>query len=139
MNPWVYVGIHPYHRTIAVQRLKASNTSLKGLLETVAFVFDVTEEQLLSTSRKHRIVLARHAFCKVARNLSYNYSQIAGFLSKNHATIINSVKQADALVETYSVFSEPFHKLEDVIIEANIKEESKKLREKHERILLQPG
>lgn len=144
MNPWVFVGIHPLERYNAIKKLKSLDSSLEGILEASSFVFGVTKEQMLGKSRAHLIVLARHAFCKIADLYCFSTRTAIGeHLNRHHATAIHSIKTASNMLDTYPEFKKKYLELEDVILYTKLQKEKEKEKPsnsiKNEGILLQPG
>jgi chromosomal replication initiation ATPase DnaA len=113
MNHWVYPGLDHKARIFALNASKSSQIDLNGLLDCCCFVYDITPEEMRSESRIQHLVFARHAFVKIARDSTgMSYSSIADYIGKrNHATALNSYRQADALIQTYEPFAVNFNKI----------------------------
>lgn len=81
-------------------------TELEDLLHRTAEAFELTPRDILSRSRKSRIVKPRHAFCYVAYMvLDYKYSSIGEFLGgRDHSTVVHAVSVAHDLREQDVVF-----------------------------------
>jgi len=83
--------------------------SLSNVLDSVVEITGVPSYQVIGKSRMKEIAMARHLFCYMAR-LHTNASLLAigEFLSgRDHATVMNSVKVANDMIDTdYGFFVE---------------------------------
>lgn len=61
---------------------------------------DVWLEDVLSRSKKHKIVLVRFIICYYLRQKFLTFEEIGKILGRNHATIVYALKQYDNLVAT---------------------------------------
>ena len=130
MNHWIYPGLDHKTRIFALNASKSSQVDLNGLLDCCCFVYDVTPEEMRSTSRVQQLAFARHAFVKIARDATgMSYTAIAYYLGKrNHATAVNSYRQAGALIDTYPAFAKNFDKIISLSTKAdNVKQAAKLL------------
>lgn len=75
----------------------------KRLIQTVNeyFLVDIT-----STSRKRELIDIKHAFRFGMRKLGYRVADIGRMIGCDHATVVNSVKVANNLIETEPAFKE---------------------------------
>ena len=79
--------------------------TIEEIFEYTAQTFGLTKDELASRSRKQPIARARHAFCLAARKLTDTpLTGIAAVLGRDHTTVMHSVKQAEILAETDTVF-----------------------------------
>jgi Trp operon repressor len=72
---------------------------------------DVPMEEILSKTRKRSVVEARMMVSKLLLNEGLSYSEIARFLSKDHATIIHYRNLHDDLIDSDPQYREKFEKL----------------------------
>lgn len=69
------------------------NEIYKQITKRVCALFDVTEEQLKSKSRKHEITQARHVWNYLIKKiLGWSCESIGDLSSRHRATIMNSMK-----------------------------------------------
>lgn len=87
---------------------------LRLIMGSVCYSFGVDSQSFLSQIRKRDFVFARHAFCFLARtHTNHTLPSIGGFLgNRNHATIINSIKQCSDLLEFHPEFKRKYQKSE---------------------------
>lgn len=73
--------------------VKQDNQMMK-ILDIVSDVTLVIKHDVLSRNREFEIASARHLFCYIAyMHHRYSLKKIGLFLSRDHSTVINSVKQ----------------------------------------------
>lgn len=113
MNHWIYAGLAHRSKIFALNASKSSQRDLNSLLDCCCFVYDITPEQMKSEARFQNLVFARHSFVKIARDSTgMSYTAIADYVGKrNHATALNSYKQAEALLDTYQPFAIKFNQI----------------------------
>lgn len=133
MNYWVYPGLEYREKILALNASKSSQVNLNGVLDCCSFVFDASPEELKSPSRLQHLALARHAFVKIVRDRTgMSYESIAEYLGKrNHATAVNSYRQAEALIETDKYFRQNYRKILALMVKV------KNVREANELLNLQ--
>ena len=133
MNYWVYPGLEHKEKILALNASKSSQVNLNGVLDCCSFVFDASPEELKSPSRLQHLALARHAFVKIVRDRTgMSYQAIADYMGKrNHATAVNSYRQAEALIETDKQFRQNYRKILALMVKV------KNVREANELISLQ--
>lgn len=133
MNYWVYPGLDHKEKILALNASKSSQVNLNGVLDCCSFVFDASPEELKSPSRLQHLALARHAFVKIVRDRTgMSYESIAEYLGKrNHATAVNSYRQAEALIETDKYFRQNYRKILALMVKV------KNVREANELLNLQ--
>lgn len=66
---------------------------------------------IFDKSRKENVVFVRKAFCKKAFDEIPNYSVLARFLNRNHATIIHHVKDMNHLLTYNDYFKKRYNRL----------------------------
>lgn len=87
-----------------------------AVLQMVCWECNVAKTMLLGRSRKQDVVFARHLAAKLLRESGNSLKQVAMVLRrKNHTTIINSEKQADALLETDKDFLTKYNKIKSTL------------------------
>lgn len=120
MNYWSYPGLEHREKILAINASKSSQVNLHGILDCCSFVFDASPEELKSPSRLQHLALARHAFVKITRDRTgMSYAGIAEYLGKrNHATAVNSYRQAEALIETDKYFRQNYRKILALMVKA---------------------
>jgi chromosomal replication initiation ATPase DnaA len=62
------------------------------------FIHDVPVS-IMDDTRKRPIVIYRQVFCKIARLMGYSMTNIGKYISRDHATVIHSIKTVDNLIE----------------------------------------
>ena len=73
--------------------------NIDELKKTVSDVFNITVLQLDSRTRERHVVEARQCAMHILRSkTSYSLAVIAGFFSKDHATVIHSCKTVESLL-----------------------------------------
>ena len=94
MNPYIYPGLQ------STQVLKPHEL-LDKLVKIICRNRGITEQDLMSKSRLHSLVMSRHEFCFLARNKTkLSLNMIGALIGKNHATVLHSIKTWENLLET---------------------------------------
>jgi len=90
---------------------------LCGILEVAAIAFGMSADCLISKSRRLDCVLARHAYCLAARELTgLSSMKIGRVINRHHATVLNSYRAAEALIETrHTSFVEKYNHLKNLL------------------------
>ena len=97
----------------------------------------IKKYDLMHKSREQEYMFKRHYFCYFLRTLGYTFEEIGRILNKNHATIINSVKMANDLMEYKDdKFSRVVYKLEHELNEVDLVPVWKLNTEKKESVFL---
>jgi len=98
MHPYVYVGIH-YKEIVkepkkVTPKLKKLRFTRAQILEIVANECEVTKEEIMSRSRRHTIVDARHLYFVALRlKFKLNLSAIGKLVNnRDHTTVIHGLK-----------------------------------------------
>lgn len=101
MNPWIYVGLKGTDKFLATCRYRrVDEKSTRLALEAIATVFEVEVEELIGKRRLQHIAEARHAYCYILHSTTrLSLRGIADPILRHHATVINSVKIAERLIE----------------------------------------
>ena len=96
MNYWVVPGLITKNHEVVNY----------GLVRSIcAGVFDITEEEFETKSRKRDIVNARQVCMHVLHTkLGYKKNPISRAMNKNHATVLSGIKAVDNLLESDKVF-----------------------------------
>lgn len=125
-------------RLMVLNRHTSAKADLNGILDCCSMVFNVTRDDILGQCRKQEYALARHAFVKLARERTQeSFTSIADFLGKrNHATAVNGMKRAEALIETYKIFRDQYNMCESLLTKAETIEGAYKLMELSDKIKL---
>ena len=137
-SPWVYAGLKHPMKLMVLNRHTSASADLNGILECCSIVFNVTRDDILGQCRKQEYALARHAFVKLARERTQeSFTSIADFLGKrNHATAVNGVRRAEALIETYKLFRDQYEMCESLLNKAETVKETYKMQQLAERLRL---
>ena len=137
-SPWVYAGLKQRSRLFLINRHTSSHADLNGILECCTIVFSASRDDILGSCRKHEFALARHAFVKLARDRTHeSYAVISEYLGKrNHATAVNSFKQANVLIETYPMFRDKYEMTARLLKKAETIKEAHNLEKLSERLEL---
>lgn len=116
-SPWIYAGLDYPKRIAILNRQKSNHSDLKKILEACSEVFDVDISDMTGPCRKQKFAMARHAFCKIARDrTSETYASIGRFLGgRDHATVVNSKRKATDLVDTFPWFRDRYEMCERLI------------------------
>ena len=90
---------------------------IKKVIKKVASFYDLTEENILSHSRKKEFVKPRQITMYILRNeLKYSYSNIAEKLGhRDHTTVIHACKKIEEEVKKNPVFSQEITILKDAL------------------------
>lgn len=135
---WVYAGLKHPMKLMVLNKHTSARADLNGILDCCSMVFDVTRDDILGQCRKQEYALARHAFVKLARDkTSESFTSIADFLGKrNHATAVNGMRRAEALIETYKLFRDQYNMCESLLKKAETIKEVYVMLELSERLKL---
>ncbi len=106
--------IRQFRQTITdTFRLDKGENSIESIFKAVLNEFDVTPDEIFSVSRRKHIVIPRHLIRWMLHNRysgsRFTLWQIAQLTKKNarhndHATVLNSIKVVDNLIETDADF-----------------------------------
>lgn len=66
-------------------------TTLDEVLEAAAATFKVNRADILSDSRKHEILKARHVACYAAHLMGHSHSHIGREIGRDHTTVMSAV------------------------------------------------
>lgn len=70
------------------------------VMRCVCQVFQLTPDDIYSTTRKQQIIYARHTFNHICRTrLNMSLESIGRIINRDHSTIIHSVRQTNDLIE----------------------------------------
>jgi len=96
---------------------------MQEIMEIVCKAFSVSEEELRGPSRVKSISHARHAYCYLCTKLDplMTLMQVGQSISRDHSTIINSVKKTEDLRLTDYHFTASFNMCLDAIADSNSK------------------
>ena len=124
--PMVYVGI-----------VSGSSIEFRDIIGIVASQFEVTIDQLTSSTRKREISEARMAFFwfamkyREAQGGAVTLKEIGGAVNRDHATVLHGVKVAKNLIEMDKKYAEKIRQLEYAFnIKENPEEEKKRRQNK---------
>ena len=82
------------------------------IIKEVCTEFDVRLDDVMSDKRDRDYVYARHMICLLLRERTLlTLKRIGYMLSRDHTTIIYSVKSASNLIETYDVYRAKYHNI----------------------------
>lgn len=86
---------------------------LQGIAERVCPFFNISVEELQSSSRKDNLIQARTVFCFIAYRVvrCANFSMIGEFLNRDHSTTIHSLKRFVEMYIVYKSFSDKLYKI----------------------------
>jgi chromosomal replication initiation ATPase DnaA len=78
-----------------------ANNNVIKLKSAVCEYYRINWKDILSTSRLHDIVMARHMFCWFG-STHYNYkkSYLAAHLNRHHTTVIHSINSVKDILDT---------------------------------------
>ena len=77
--------------------------SICNVLETTCSVLGITKEQVRSSERLAKIVYARHIFCYLAYNTTFNKTlkEIGKFINRDHASVIHGKLKIQTQIDLY--------------------------------------
>ena len=78
----------------------------KELIKAAAAFWGLKEEDLIGKSKKIEICWPRFVVSHILRQKGFSYPAIGKVLNRDHGTIINAVKQYNALTEVYPAYQE---------------------------------
>ena len=79
--------------------------------------YNLTWEQIQSTSRVRIVVDARRLYCGILRNIfRLTFQEIGDILDKNHATIIHNIQQHDAFVRILKSYKKNYDEIERTML-----------------------
>lgn len=80
--------------------------SLEKILEITSTYYEIEEEDIISPSRSHDIMIARKVFIYLARNMTnYSTPQIGNFLERHHTSILNAEKSIKKELKNDTILS----------------------------------
>lgn len=60
------------------------------------------KKSILDKTRKKEVMIYKHIFCKVAKEMGYTFSYIGNYLKIDHSTVIHSVNKINDLLDVES-------------------------------------
>lgn len=91
--------------------------NLDFILQCVCSYFAITENQIISPSRRADIVKIRHIFFYLCVEYSeYSMVKIGLFLNRNHATVIHAVKRIKREKFMYDDITIPLQMIEKILM-----------------------
>ena len=84
--------------TVPIDRpIKSGPFALKDIIHAVSVETGVSALEMMGSARFHRIIFARHLFCRLARVLTrFSSTQIGAFLgNRDHTTILHAIKNTE--------------------------------------------
>jgi chromosomal replication initiator protein len=86
INYWVYPGLS--------YNIYDANSAMKA----VSQVFDISEKEIKSRSRKRNIADARFIYCYITKKkLHYTLNAIGSTINRDHSSVIHAIKMATIL------------------------------------------
>lgn len=86
--------------------------SAQEILYTVAIVYEIAQDDILSRSRFRKVSDARHvAVVLLLRYVTKNIAKVGRLLHRHRATVLNSKRQAETLLETDYEFAEKYEQV----------------------------
>lgn len=74
------------------------------IIDVVAYLFDITRDDILSSCRKQKYCDARVILSRYYRNLGYTLVDIGKIFNRDHSTIVRQLKLYDSLYKNYKYF-----------------------------------
>jgi hypothetical protein len=104
-------------------RGESSVSIMQEVIDIVCKAFGVTEEEVRGPNRIKRIAHARHAYCYLCNKLDpmITLKEVGDTISRDHSTVINSIKKTGDLRLTDYHFTASFNLCLDAIAESNSK------------------
>ncbi len=104
-------------------RGESSVSIMQEVMDIVCQAFSVTEEEVRGPNRVKRIAHARHAYCYLCNKLDpmITLKEVGDTISRDHSTVINSIKKTGDLRLTDYHFTASFNLCLDGIAESNSK------------------
>lgn len=104
-------------------RGESSVSIMQEVMDIVCKAFSVTEDEVRGPNRVKRIAHARHAYCYLCNKLDpmITLKEVGDTISRDHSTVINSIKKTGDLRLTDYHFTASFNLCLDGIAESNSK------------------
>lgn len=118
-NAWVYAGLYEGKKRRVKARVEQQRNIPKIAMGAVCTSFGVLEEEMTSKTRLQIVAFARHAYCSMLRKFTRLTLREIGELlgDRNHATVLNSVKVAENLIEYDDQFRQSYDEALELIID----------------------
>jgi hypothetical protein len=87
---------------LATEALKPQRPDITKLIDiqtAVCKAFEVEAAAFHSKSRKREVVMARQAYCLLAKKAGFTFDAMAGHIGQGHSNALASVKVAQGLIE----------------------------------------
>jgi len=108
ISPYVFPGIKLQYLPKPSKTQKRGLVKPEDILKIVSQECGVTEEDVLSRSRKGTIVNARHIYCAIMKKeFGYSYESVGQMVNgRDHTTAIHSIKTHQNRCETEEGYKE---------------------------------
>ncbi len=115
---WVYVGLHEGKKYRVKQRAEQQTDIPNIAMRAVCNSFDVDLDEMKSKSRLQTLAFARHAYCSMVRKFTrLTLKEIGQTLGgRDHATVVNSCRVSDNLLEYDDVYRQMYEEALDLLI-----------------------
>lgn len=89
-----------FNPVVKTHKLKLSLKDLHTLVKHTAVKYDpdILSNVVYFNTRLRRVINYSHSFSYIAHKLGYKKIEIAEYLNRNHATVINSIRKAEDLI-----------------------------------------
>ena len=91
--------------------------SISNVLDTTCSVLGITKEQVRSSDRLAKIVYARHIFCYLAYNTTFNKTlkEIGKFINRDHASVIHGKLKIQTQLDLYEDVKAHVDKIKSIL------------------------
>lgn len=115
------------------------NNSYTKIKEIVSKVFGIAVEDISIKCRKTKYVNARCAFAHILfeKNILRNYSEIGRLIDRDHATVINSIRNHDDFMVTDPFYQDQYNKILKLVTKDVLNYENFNLMKMFKRIDIQ--
>lgn len=110
--------VNPYAFSITESKKKPKN--MEGIVRAAVLrAFETEWETINVEGRRNGLLMPRHAYFYFMRKMTspaeYSLAKIAAIMYRHHATVLNSIKVWENLIETNNTFKEKHLMIEKII------------------------
>ena len=110
--------VNPYAFSITESKKKPKN--MEGIVRAAVLkAFEIEWETINVIGRRNGLLMPRHAYFYFMRRMTgsaeYSLAKIGAIMDRNHATVINSIKVWENLIETNAMFKDKHLEIQKLI------------------------
>lgn len=114
VDPMIFAGLTEDDKLAA--KLGLGSTDAYDILAAVCLVMDLTKEEVMSPKRTNRHVWARSiAYNYLRRAKRLKLMEIGAMFNRNHASVVNGIKQFDSLVKFDKEFKSAVKEVKELL------------------------